>query len=193
MKNLSLGSYKFFIKELEGSRIETSEYKCNVLLIVNVASRCGFTPQYEKLEKLYQEFNSKGLSILAFPCNDFFDQEPGAGREIRDFCDHVYGIGFDMYEKVKIRGRDAHPLYHYLESLLFPVVRPRGLKSKLFQVFTFLMFCVKEWRCPRSGEVEWNFHKFIIGKNGRLAGHFSSDCDPFDPQLIACIESELKG
>ena len=192
MENLGLGIYEFSIKKLEGGEVGISEYKNNVLLIVNVASRCGFTPQYEQLEKLHLKFDGKELSILAFPCNDFADQEPGSEREIREFCDHRYGVTFDMYGKVKIRGGDAHPLYNYLEGLLFPVVRPKGLKAKLFQVFTLLMFWLKERRSPHVGEVEWNFHKFIIGKNGHLVGHFSGDCDPFDPQLMACIEGELK-
>ena len=192
MENLGLGIYEFSIKKLEGGEVGISEYKNNVLLIVNVASRCGFTPQYEQLEKLHLKFDGKELSILAFPCNDFADQEPGSEREIREFCDHRYGVTFDMYGKVKIRGGDAHPLYNYLEGLLFPVVRPKGLKAKLFQVFTLLVFWLKERRSPHVGEVEWNFHKFIIGKNGHLVGHFSSDCDPFDPQLMACIEGELR-
>ena len=192
MENLGLGIYEFSIKKLEGGEVGISEYKNNVLLIVNVASRCGFTPQYEQLEKLHRKFNGKGFSILAFPCNDFGGQELASEREIREFCDHRYGITFDIFEKVKIRGGDAHPLYSYLEAALLPVVRPKGIKTKLFQVFTLLMFWLKEGRSPHAGEVEWNFHKFVIGKNGHLAGHFSSDCDPFDPQLTACIECELK-
>jgi len=174
------------------NRIELSKYEGKVLLIVNVASQCGFTPQYKGLQALYQKYKNKGLCILAFPCNDFAGQESGSEVEIREFCDHNYGVTFDIFKKIKIRGSSPHYLYNYLEALLFPVVRPNGLKGKLFQGFSSLMFLLKEGRPSRAGEVQWNFHKFIICRKGLLAGHFSSDYDPFDPQIISCIEHELE-
>mgnify|MGYP006108045457 CR=1 FL=1 len=183
--------YDFSIKSLEGIELDVSRYKGKVLLIVNVASLCGFTPQYKELQLLHRKFSGKGLSVLAFPCNDFSGQEPGSELEIRNFCSMNYGISFEIYEKIKIRGENSSPLFNYLEDLSFPVIRPRNLKAKLFQIFTFIQFWLKENRFPLSGEVTWNFHKFIIGKNGRIAGHFSSDCDPFDVKLISCIEREL--
>ena len=183
--------YDFSIKSLEGIELDVARYKGHVLLIVNVASLCGFTPQYKELQLLHREFSGKGLSVLAFPCNDFSGQEPGSEIEIRDFCSINYGISFEMYGKIKIRGKNSSPLFNYLENLNFPVVRPRKLKAKLFQIFTFIQFWLKEKRFPLRGEVTWNFHKFIIGKNGRIAGHFSSDCDPFDVKLISCIKREL--
>lgn len=183
--------YGISIKKLEGNRVEFSEYEGKTLLIVNVASHCGFTPQYKGLQALHQKYANKGLCILAFPCNDFADQESGSENEIRAFCDHKYGVTFDIFEKIEIRGSSPHHLYKYLESLLFPVVRPKGLKIKLFQGFTSLKFWLKEGRFPQVGEVQWNFHKFIIDRKGLLTGHFSSDCDPFNPQIIACIEQGL--
>ena len=183
--------YDFSIKSLEGIDLDVSRYKGHVLLIVNVASLCGFTPQYKDLQLLHREFSGKGLSILAFPCNDFSDQEPGSEKEIRDFCDINYAISFEVHGKIKIRGESSSSLFNYLEKLNSPVVRPRNLKAKLFQLFTLTQFWLKEKRLPLAGEVTWNFHKFIIGKNGDIAGHFSSDCVPFDVKLISCIKHEL--
>jgi glutathione peroxidase len=111
---------------------------------------------------------------------------------ILEFCDDGYGVTFDMFEKVKVRGIDAHPLYKYLVAEFLPVIRPRGFKSSLFKFFTRMYFLLKEHRFPHTGEVVWNFHKFVIGRNGQVVGHFSSDCDPFDPRLVDCIERELK-
>ena len=190
-QNLTLKIYDFSIKSLGGIDLDISRYEGHVLLIVNVASLCGFTPQYKELQLLHLEFSAKGLSILAFPCNDFSGQEPGSEMEIRDFCNINYGISFEVHEKIKIRGESPSALFDYLENLNFPVVRPRKLKAKLFQIFTLIQFWFKEKRFPLVGEVTWNFHKFIIGKNGCVAGHFSSDCDPFDDRLIACIKREL--
>ena len=184
--------YDFFLNELGSDGGSISGYKGYVLLIVNVASRCGFTPQYKNLQKLHEKFSGKNFSVLAFPCNDFFNQEPGSERVILEFCDGEYGVTFDMFEKVKVRGIDAHPLYKYLVAELLPVIRPRGFKSTLFQFFTHMYFWLKEHRFPHAGEVVWNFHKFVIGRNGQVVGHFSSDCDPFDPRLVASIERELK-
>ena len=184
--------YDFFLNELGSDGGPFSDYKGNVLLIVNVASRCGFTPQYKNLQKLHEKFSGKNFSVLAFPCNDFFNQEPASESAILEFCDGEYGVTFDMFEKVKIRGIDAQPLYKCLVVEFFPVIRPKGFKATLFRVFTLVYFWLKEHRFPHAGEVVWNFHKFVIGRNGQVVGHFSSDCDPFDPRLVACIERELK-
>ena len=183
--------YDFFLNELGGDRRSFSGYKGDVLLIVNVASCCGFTPQYKNLQNLHEKFSDKNFSILALPCNDFFNQEPASERAILKFCDGEYGVTFDIFEKIKIRGINAHPLYKYLAAKFFPVIRPKGFKATLFRVFTLVYFWLKEHRFPHTGEVVWNFHKFVIGRNGQVVGHFSSDCDPFDPRLVACIEREL--
>ena len=184
--------YEFSLNKLGNGSVEFSKYKGDTLLIVNVASLCGFTPQYENLQRLYEKLSDKSFSILAFPCNDFSNQEPGSERKILEFCDGIYGVTFDIFEKVKVRGIDAHHLYKYLEGEFSPVIRPKGLKVKLFQLFTLMHFLLKERRLPHAGEVMWNFHKFVVGKRGQIIGHFSSDCDPFDPRLLACIENELK-
>jgi len=192
LEDLSFLIYDFFLNELGSGGVDFSGYRGNVLLIVNVASRCGFTPQYKNIQKLHEKFAGKNFSVLAFPCNDFSNQEPDSERKILEFCDGIYGVTFDIFEKVKVRGIDAHHLYKYLEGEFSPVIRPKGLKVKLFQLFTLMHFLLKERRFPHAGEVMWNFHKFVVGRNGQVVGHFSSDCEPFDPRLVACIERELK-
>jgi glutathione peroxidase len=191
LEGLSFLIYDFFLNNLRKCEVDFSGYKGNVLLIVNVASHCGFTTQYKDLQKLYDQLSDKNFSVLAFPCNDFFNQEPGSVRDVLEFCEGGYGVTFDMFEKVKVRGVAAHPLYKYLETEFLPVIRPRGFSSSLFNFFTHIYFWLKEHRFPHAGEVVWNFHKFVIGRNGQVVGHFSSDCDPFDPRLVACIEREL--
>ena len=154
--------YKFSLKIMGNNSIGLSEYKGKTLLIVNVASLCGFTAQYKNLQKLYEKLSDKNFSILAFPCNDFSNQEPFSENTILEFCDRVYGVTFDMFEKVKVRGVDPHLLYQYLEGEFFPVVRPKGIKAKIFQFFTLMHFLKKECRLPHAGEVMWNFHKFVF-------------------------------
>ena len=192
LEDLSFLIYDFFLNKLGNGGVDFSGYKGNALLIVNVASRCGFTTQYKHLQKLHEKLSGKNFSVLAFPCNDFSNQEPDSENKILEFCGGVYGVTFDIFEKVKVRGVDAQHLYRYLESEFSPVIRPKGFKAKLFQMFTLIHFLIRERRFPHAGEVMWNFHKFVIGRNGQVAGHFSSDCDPFDPRLVACIERELK-
>ena len=184
--------YDIFLNKLGNGGVDFSSYEGKTLLIVNVASLCGFTYQYENLQRLHENLSDKSFSILAFPCNDFSSQEPGSESKILEFCDGVYGVTFDIFEKVKVRGVDAHHLYRNLESEFSPVIRPKGFKAKLFQLFTLIHFLIKERRFPHAGEVMWNFHKFVIGRNGQVVGHFSSDCDPFDPRLVSCIEREIK-
>ena len=183
--------YDLLVNKSGSKGVDFSKYRGNTLLIVNVASRCGFTPQYENLQRLYEKFSEKGFSVLAFLCNDFLNQEPDSESKILEFCDGMYGVTFDLFGKVEIRGVNAHHLYKHLENQIFSVIRPKGIKAKLFQIFTLFHFWRKERRLPRIGEVMWNFHKFVIGRSGHVIGHFSSDCDPFDSRLIACIEGDL--
>ncbi len=184
--------YDIKVKTLEGRSTDLAEYRGKVLLIVNVASRCGFTHQYRSLQALHTKYQFHGFCILGFPCNDFFGQEPGSPTEIRDFCETDYGVRFDLFEKVRIRGGDVHPLYQALENSALTAVSQGGIKSKLFRVFRFLMFLGSEGRMPKGGEVEWNFHKFLIDRKGNPVAHFASDCDPLDPNVTACVERELK-
>ena len=183
--------YDYTLKKIGGGCVDISTYMGRTLLIVNVASFCNFTRQYKNLQMLNEKFSSQNFSLLAFPCNDFFNQEPGFEEEIIDFCNIEYGVKFDVFKKIKIRGVDAHPLYKHLEGEISPVIGSKGLKARLFQLFCLIVFLFKERRLPNKGEVVWNFHKFIIGGKGQIAGHFPSDCDPLDQRLIACIEREL--
>jgi glutathione peroxidase len=184
--------YGIRVKTLEGRSTDLAEYRGRVLLVVNVASHCGFTHQYRSLQALHAKYRSRGFCVLGFPCNDFFGQEPGSPAEIRDFCESDYGIRFDLFEKVQIRGGDAHPLYQALENYALTAVSQGGIKSRLFRVFRFLMFLRSEGKMPKGGTVEWNFHKFVIGRKGSPVAHFASDCDPLDSNVIACVERELR-
>jgi glutathione peroxidase len=184
--------YDVKVKTLEGRSTDLAEYRGKVLLIVNVASHCGFTHQYRSLQALHATYRSRGFCILGFPCNDFLGQEPGSPAEIRGFCESDYGIRFDLFEKVRIRGGDAHPLYQALESSALTAVSQGGIRSIFFRVLRFLMFLRSEGKMPKDGSVEWNFHKFLVDRKGNPVAHFASDCDPLDPNVIACVERELK-
>lgn len=143
--------YQFKATTLQGKEISTDTLKDQVVLIVNTASKCGFTPQYEGLEKLYQEYKSKGLVILGFPCNQFGNQEPGTEKEISEGCLINYGVSFPMFSKINVNGENAHPLYKFLKSELpgFP-----------------------------GNNIKWNFTKFIIDRNGKPVKRFSSLTKP---------------
>ena len=184
--------YDIKVKTLEGRSADLAEYRGKILLIVNVASHCGFTHQYRSLQVLHAKYQPHGFRVLGFPCNDFLGQEPGSPTEIRDFCETDYGVRFDLFEKVRIRGGDAHPLYQALENSALPAVSRGGIKSSLFRVFRSLMFLRSEGEMPKDGTVGWNFHKFLINRNGSPVAHFASDCDPLDPNVIACVERELR-
>ncbi|AGY60721.1 glutathione peroxidase [Gloeobacter kilaueensis] len=150
------------VKTIDGENRSLSAYAGKVLLIVNVASYCGYTPQYAGLEQLYQRYQSAGLRILAFPCNDFGAQEPGSNAEIAQFCDRRYGVSFELFDKVHARGYEQHPLYARLVKKANP-----------------------------SGDVSWNFEKFLISRQGEIVGRFRSGVAPESPELIAAIEGEL--
>lgn len=150
------------VKTMDGKDKPLSEYAGNVLLIVNVASYCGYTPQYSGLEQLNQKYRDAGLRILAFPCNDFGAQEPGTNDEIVQFCTTNYGVNFELFDKVHAKGSEQHPLYARLTSTAEP-----------------------------TGDVSWNFEKFLVSKQGEVVGRFKSSVKPDSPELIAAIESEL--
>ncbi|GAA4363609.1 glutathione peroxidase [Kangiella marina] len=135
-----------------GQEVSLKDYQGKVLLIVNTASACGFTPQYEGLEKLYQEFEGQGLEILAFPCNQFGKQESGSNDEIKDFCDLNFKISFPLFQKVDVNGDSAHPLYHYLKKEATGVLGSKNIK--------------------------WNFTKFLVDKNGKVIDRFGSVTKP---------------
>lgn len=146
--------YDFSANSLEGKPVALSSFKGKVLVIVNTASKCGFTPQYEGLQKLYEQYKDKGLTILGFPCNQFGAQEPGSEPEIAEFCQRNYGVDFPMFEKVDVNGENAHPLYKYLSS------EAPGLLN--------------------TEAIKWNFTKFLVDKNGRVVERFAPNVAPSD-------------
>lgn len=155
----------FTMKNIDGRDIPLSTYKGKVVLIVNVASRCGFTPQYQGLELLYQKYKEKGLVILGFPANNFLSQEPGTDQEIKSFCTAKYGVTFDMFSKISVRGKDKHPLYRFLTE--------------------------KETDPKFSGEIEWNFQKFLVGRNGELLARFAPNVEPLSANIVQAVEQAL--
>lgn len=175
--------YDIPVKTIDGQEINLGEHKGKVLLVVNVASKCGLTPQYEGLESLYENYRDKGLEILGFPANNFMGQEPGTEDEIKDFCSSNYNVQFPLFSKISVKGDDQHQLYHYLtETKPDTDVNDGGLEENL-----------KGYGHNRStpGEVLWNFEKFLIGKNGEIAARFAPDVTATDERLIAKVEEEL--
>ncbi len=152
------------VKDMSGKKIPLSSYNGKVLLIVNVASKCGFTPQYEGLEKIYKKYNDKGFEILAFPCNDFGGQEPGTNEEIKNFCSSKYDVTFKLFDKIKVLGDEKIPLYAKLTD--------NDVTGK--------------------SDIKWNFEKFLISKDGRIVERFRSKIKPTDEELTSAIEAELK-
>jgi glutathione peroxidase len=144
--------YNYTAKSLDGRDVALSDYRGKVMLIVNTASKCGFTPQYAGLEELYKEYQAKGLTILGFPCNQFGRQEPGNAAEIGAFCEHNYGVTFPMFEKIDVNGANAHPLYQYLKDEM-----PGLLGTK---------------------NIKWNFTKFLVDRAGRVVDRFAPTDTP---------------
>ncbi len=147
-----------------GEAVSLASYRGSALLIVNTASRCGFTPQLEGLQTLWERYQDRGLVVLGFPCNDFGGQEPGTNEEIAAFCDGEYGVTFPLFDKVDIRGEAPHPLYATLQN-----ETPEGI----------------------SGPVRWNFTKFLVDPDGRVVARFDSAVEPLSDEVIAAIESVL--
>jgi glutathione peroxidase len=144
--------YDIKVKEIDGKEITLEKYKNKVMLIVNVASKCGFTGQYEGLEKLHETYHGRGLAILGFPCNQFLEQEPGSDKEIKEFCSLTYKVKFDMFSKIDVNGKNAHPLYVYL-------------KKNSNGIFGTEM-------------IKWNFTKFLVDKNGKILKRYSPSTTP---------------
>jgi glutathione peroxidase len=153
------------VKTLEGKPSSLGAHRGKALLVVNVASRCGLTPQYEDLEKLHKEYAGRGFSVVGFPCNQFGGQEPGTAEEIKSFCSLTYGVTFPMFEKIEVNGARRHPIY----SELTRIADTKGA----------------------SGDIRWNFEKFVISADGRTITRFSPDTEPYDPAIVAAIEAGL--
>jgi glutathione peroxidase len=157
--------HSFTMRTIEGKESSLAQYKGKVLLVVNVASKCGFTGQYEGLESLYKRFQARGLEILGFPANDFLRQEPGTDAEIKSFCTMTYGVTFPMFSKISVKGSDCHPLYRYLTD--------------------------KQTNPRFEGGISWNFNKFLIDRQGNIIGRFGSRTKPDDKDLVKAVESAL--
>lgn len=153
------------LKTIRGADASLADYAGKVLLVVNVASKCGLTPQYEGLEKLYRDYGDDGLVVLGFPANDFAGQEPGTNAEIETFCTTNFGVDFPMFEKIGVKGEGKHPLY---AELIAQSAEPET-------------------------EIQWNFEKFLVSRDGHVVRRFSPRTAPDDPELIAAIEAALSG
>lgn len=176
--------YDIPLTSLDGRALTLGEFKGQVLLVVNVASKCGLTPQYAGLELLFQQYRERGLQVLGFPCNDFAAQEPGSADDIQDFCTTNYGVDFPMFEKLNINSEPRHPLYTSLIAARPEAVFPAGsdFREKL-----------AGYGCSpkQPSDVLWNFEKFLVGRDGRVVQRFSPDTTPDDPTLLAAIEAAL--
>lgn len=156
--------YEFKLTNIDGKETSLSEFQGKVLLIVNTASECGFTPQYEGLQATHEEYSDDGLVVMGFPANNFGGQEPGTDDEIKKFCKVNYGVSFPMFSKISVKGDDQHPLFTYLTSAENP---------------------------DFTGEIKWNFEKFLINKQGKLIHRFRSDVKPQSDEIKKAIEKEL--
>jgi glutathione peroxidase len=153
------------IETLDGKQGKLAEQEGHVTLMVNVASRCGLTPQYEGLERIHEKYASKGFSVVGFPCNQFLEQEPGSAEEIQTFCSTTYGVTFPLFEKIEVNGEGRHPLYEELT------------KTKDAE--------------GHEGDIRWNFEKFLVGRDGEILGRFSPTVEPEADELTGAIESAL--
>ncbi|MBE6062604.1 MAG: glutathione peroxidase [Clostridium butyricum] len=143
--------YDFTAKKMNGTEVKMEQYKGNIVLIVNTASKCGLTPQLTELEQMYKDYKDRGFEILGFPCNQFANQDPGSNKEISEFCLRNYGVSFTMFEKIDVNGENAHPLYKYLKA------NTKGIFNN---------------------EIKWNFTKFLIDKEGNVVGRFAPTTNP---------------
>jgi glutathione peroxidase len=157
--------HDFSARTIDGLPRKLDEYRGKVLLIVNVASQCGLTPQYKGLQELHEAYAVQGLAVLGFPANEFGAQEPGSNAEIRTFCETGYGVKFDLFEKVKVKGAGIAPIFEYLTS---PETNPRS-----------------------SGEIRWNFNKFLIGRDGAILARFEPKVEPTSEEVRRSIEAAL--
>ncbi|MET0282486.1 MAG: glutathione peroxidase [Steroidobacteraceae bacterium] len=174
--------YDIPVQRITGEPAKLADYRGSVLLVVNVASKCGLTPQYEALEKLYQARNGQGLEILGFPANNFKGQEPGTEAEIQAFCSLTYDVHFPMFSKVSVNGPDRHPLYAALTS-----AQPRATGDGPFRE----RLGSKGLAPADPADVLWNFEKFLVNRQGEVVGRFAPDVTPDDPRLLAAIDAEL--
>lgn len=174
--------YDIPLQKIDGSAATLKEHQGDVLLVVNVASKCGLTPQYAGLEKLHETYRAKGFKVVGFPANDFGAQEPGTNAEIREFCSTKFGVEFPMYAKIQVTGDGKHPLYSHLTQAQ-PKTANRDAMEKQLKGYGMT---------PTSApEVLWNFEKFLVDRSGQVVGRFAPDTAPDAAPLVAAIEGEL--
>lgn len=162
--NMNNNISQITVKDIDGKSVSLADYKGKVLLIVNVASYCGNTKQYSDLEKIYKEYKSKGFEILAFPCNQFGEQEPGSNEDIKNFCSTKYDVTFRLFDKIDVNGKNKSPLYSVLTDN----------------------------EVTGKADVKWNFEKFLIDKDGNVVARFHNKTEPSSDEIISAIEKELK-
>ena len=185
--------YSAPVSNIHGEKKDLSDYQGKVLLIVNVASHCGFTHQYRGLQELYEQYKGKGFEILAFPCNDFAQQEPGNESDIVKFCETRFAVKFPLFGKIRILGENVDPLYSILQKANLPLITTGDLRYILFIGVKRLIYFLKGMEKPTKNAVQWNFQKFLIDKNGYPVANFSSQIEPLDPRLISWLEEQLTG
>lgn len=166
--------YNYKIKNRKGEEVDMADYKGKVLLVVNTATGCGFTPQYDGLEKLYKKYHKNGLEILDFPCNQFGHQAPGSDEEIHEFCTAKYNTTFDQMAKIEVNGDKTEPLYTYLKDEMPDDPEPKGMKNKLAMKAISAMPVVSK----EKGFIKWNFTKFIVDKDGKVVGRYGPTDTP---------------
>lgn len=158
--------YDFTLKDIDRKEVNLGQYRGKVLLLVNVASRCGFTPQYEGLQSIYLKYKDQGFVILGFPANNFLGQEPGTEEEIKTFCSTKYNVTFPMFSKISVKGDDIHPLYKFLTS--------------------------KDTNPEFGGDIKWNFNKFLVDKSGKIIARFEPAVKPESEQVVQAVEKALQ-
>lgn len=179
---MSNALYDIPLKQIDGSIGSLGDYRGKVLLVVNVASKCGLTPQYEGLEKLYQGKKNQGLEVLGFPANNFREQEPGSDAEIVEFCSINYGVHFPLFSKISVVGADQHALYRELTT-----VQPEAIGDGPFRE-RLKGYGIES---ANTSDVLWNFEKFLLDRKGKVVARFAPDVAADDPRLLAALETQL--
>ena len=177
--------YDLSVKKIDGSPATLGEFEGKVLLVVNVASQCGLTPQYDALEKLYENYRARGLEVLGFPANEFMAQEPGSNDEIAEFCRGNFGVKFPMFQKIIVKGEGQHPLYKQLTAAI-----PKG-QNKPGSDFDAKM-AKYGGDTSQSRDIRWNFEKFLIDRKGKVVARFMPDVEPMNALITNEIEKQLR-
>jgi len=175
--------YQIPLQKIDGTDASLAPHRGDVLLVVNVASKCGLTPQYEGLERLHDTYRDRGFSVLGFPANDFAGQEPGSNEEIQTFCRSTYGVQFPLYAKLKVTGESKHPLYRHLTSARPETENRENMEASLRRY---------NMEPNPKPEVLWNFEKFLISREGNVVRRFAPDTPPDARELVEAIEAELE-